>query len=268
VTAVPGPGPALTAGPARLDEESWRVAAGRPVRALISGEPGAGMPEVVLVPGLGAVATMLDLLHACGAWTRATLLDLPGFGSAATARLPVRLDELTRVAAACLPVAPGPPVVLVGHSTGAQLALRAAAAEPRRVAAVVLIGITFTPGVRANRLRLVPQLRTYLYERPRELLVTLPDLIRGGRRVISYIGEARRDDPEQHLAGLRCPVVVLRGRRDALCPEPFARAIAAAARHGRAHTLPGSHNVPYTHPGAVALHLGALARAVSPGGPG
>jgi hypothetical protein len=95
VTAVRGAGPASTAGSARLHEESWRVAAGRPVRALISGERVAGMLEVVLVPGLGAVATMLDLLHACGAWTRASLLDLPGFGSAVTARLPAR-DHLHR----------------------------------------------------------------------------------------------------------------------------------------------------------------------------
>jgi hypothetical protein len=31
---------------------------------------------------------------------------------------------------------------------------------------------------------------------------------------------------------------------------------------GEVRTLPGSHNVPYTHPGAVALQIGALARRV------
>ena len=203
---------------------------------------------------------MLDLLHACGAWTRASLLDLPGFGSPVTARLPVRLDELTAVAAECLPAPPAPPVVLLGHSTGAQLALRAAAAHPGRVAALVLAGITFTPDVRANRLRLIPQLRTYLYERPREVAVTAPDFARGRGRVLRYIQEALRDEPEAHLPALTCPVVVLRGRRDALCPEPFARALAARADDGTAVTLPGSHNVPYTHPGAVALHVGRAAR--------
>ena len=205
---------------------------------------------------------MLDLLHACGAWTRASLLDLPGFGSPVTARLPVRLEELTAVAAGCLPAPPAPPVVLLGHSTGAQLALRAAAAYPARVAALVLVGITFTPDVRANHLRLVPQLRTYLHERPRELVVTAPDYARGRWRVVRYVEEALRDAPEAHLPGLTCPVVVLRGRRDALCPEPFARALAARARDGSAVTLPGSHNVPYTHPGAVALHVGLAARRV------
>jgi pimeloyl-ACP methyl ester carboxylesterase len=226
----------------------------------VSGQGVPGVPEVVLVPGLGALGYMLDLLHACGAWTRASLLDLPGFGSPVTARLPVRLEELTAVAAECLPAPPAPPVVLLGHSTGAQLALRAAAAHPARVAALVLVGITFTPEVRANHLRLVPQLRTYLFERPRELVVTAPDLARGRRRVVRYIEEALHDDPEDHLTAVTCPVAVLRGRRDALCPEPFARALAARARDGVAVTLPGSHNVPYTHPGAVALHVGRAAR--------
>jgi hypothetical protein len=32
---------------------------------------------------------------------------------------------------------------------------------------------------------------------------------------------------------------------------------------GAVRTLPGAHNVPYTHPGAVALHIGRLARRVS-----
>jgi pimeloyl-ACP methyl ester carboxylesterase len=245
---------------ARLHGESWREVRGRPVRSLVSGQVVPGVPEVVLVPGLGAVGYMLDLLHACGAWTRASLLDLPGFGSPVTARLPVRLDELTAVAGQCLPAPPAPPVVLLGHSTGAQLALRAAAAHPARVAALVLVGITFTPDVRANNLRLVPQLRTYLHERPRELLVTAPDFARGRGRVMRYIQEALGDEPEAHLAAVTCPVVLLRGRRDALCPEPFAHALAARAGDGVAVTLPGSHNVPYTHPGAVALHVGLAAR--------
>jgi pimeloyl-ACP methyl ester carboxylesterase len=217
---------------------------------------------VVIVPGLGAIGYLLDLLHACGAWTETSLLDLPGFGNRVTDGCPADLDTLTPVAAGCLGADGEPPVVLVGHSTGAQLALRAAAAVPARVAGLVLIGLTFDPPVRERWPRLVPRLRAYLHERPRELVVTVPDFVRGGARVGQYLGSALRDRPEDHLPWVRGPVLLLRGRKDALCPLPWTRRLVDGRPEAEVRTLPGSHNVPYTHPGAVALQIGALARRV------
>jgi pimeloyl-ACP methyl ester carboxylesterase len=249
----------------RLHREEWLSSAGRPVRSLVAGTPAPPMPRVVVLPGLGAMGYMLDLLHACGAWTEASLLDLPGFGNAVTKDCPADLETLTPVAAGCLGVDPEPPVLLVGHSTGAQLALRAAAAVPTRVAGLVLIGVTFDPPVRRRWPRLIPRLRTYLHERPRELVVTVPDFVRGGARLAQYIGSALRDRPEDHVPQVSGPVLVLRGRRDALCPLPWARQLVNGRADGEVRTLPGSHNVPYTHPGAVALQIGALARQVAGG---
>ena len=246
----------------RLHREEWWSSAGRPVRSLVTGMPAPPLPRVVIVPGLGAMGYMLDLLHACGAWTEAALVDLPGFGNAVTKDCPADLDTLTPVAVGCLGPAADPPVLLVGHSTGAQLALRAAATAPSRVAALVLIGLTFDPPVRERWPRLVPRLRTYLHERPRELVVTVPDFVRGGARLGQYLGSALRDRPEDHLPQVTAPVLVLRGRRDALCPLPWAQELMRGRADGEVRTLPGSHNVPYTHPGAVALQVGALARRV------
>jgi pimeloyl-ACP methyl ester carboxylesterase len=247
----------------RLHREEWLPSVGRPVRALVAGTPAPPLPRVVIVPGLGAVGYILDLLHACGAWTEASLLDLPGFGNRVTNDCPADLATLTPVAAQCLGSEGEPAVVLVGHSTGAQLALRAAAAAPTRVAGLVLIGLTFDPPVRERWPRLIPRLRTYLYERPRELVVTVPDFVRGGAGLAQYLGSALRDRPEDHLRQVSGPVLVLRGRKDTLCPLPWARRLMDGRPDGEVRTLPGSHNVPYTHPGAVALQIGALARRVS-----
>jgi pimeloyl-ACP methyl ester carboxylesterase len=248
----------------RLHREEWSSSAGRPVRSLVAGTPVPPHPRVVIVPGLGAIGYLLDLLHACGAWTQASLLDLPGFGNRVTSDCPADLETLTPVAVGCLGTDADPPLVLVGHSTGAQLALRAAAAVPGRVAGLVLIGLTFDPPVRQRWPRLVPRLRTYLHERPRELVVTVPDFVRGGARVGQYLGSALRDRPEDHLRQVSVPVLVLRGRKDALCPLPWAKELVAGRPDAEVRTLPGSHNVPYTHPGAVALQIGALARRVAP----
>jgi pimeloyl-ACP methyl ester carboxylesterase len=248
-----------------LHREEWLSSAGRPVRALVAGQGVPTVPRIRIVPGLGAMGYLLDLLHACAAWTEAALLDLPGYGNPVTSDCPADLDTLTPVATGCLGGAGDAPVLLVGHSTGAQLALRAAVAAPARVAGLVLIGITFDPPVRERWPRLVPRLRTYLHERPRELLVTVPDFVRGGSRVTQYLASALRDRPEDHVERVRCPVLVLRGRHDALSPVPWARRLAQGCADGELQTLPGSHNVPYTHPGAVALQIGALARRVPPG---
>jgi pimeloyl-ACP methyl ester carboxylesterase len=246
-----------------LHRQEWWSSAGRPVRALvaspIAASPATTLPRVRIIPGLGAIGYVLDLLHACGAWSEAALLDLPGYGNDVTRDCPADLDTLTPVAAGCLGAAGEHPVVLVGHSTGAQLALRAAVAAPARVAALVLIGVTFDPPVRRHRVRLVPRLRTYRHERPRELLLTVPDFVRGRTRVVQYLLSALADRPEEHVARLTCPVLVLRGQRDTLCPLPWAERLAElSGGQGQALTLPGAHNVPYTHPGAVALQIGRL----------
>src|SRR4051794_41914923 len=99
----------------RLHDDVWTTAAGRPVRSLVSGSVRPGVPEVVLVPGLGAPGYLLRLLHACGGWTRCRLLDLPGFGSPRTADCPAELDALVPVAAASLDGGAGP-VLVAGHS--------------------------------------------------------------------------------------------------------------------------------------------------------
>jgi pimeloyl-ACP methyl ester carboxylesterase len=246
-----------------VHEERWIRSAGRQVRLLVSGQPRDSVPQVHIVPGLGAIGYLLEFAHACGAWTRSVLLDLPGFGHPATRDCPADLETLTPVAVGALAAASdADPVVLVGHSTGAQLALRAAAAAPERVAALVLVGITFEPAARAAPARLLPQLRTYVWERPRELLLTVPDFARAGRRLPQYISSALQDRPEDRMAGVHSPVLVLRGHHDTLCPASWARELAARAHGGEAVTVPGSHNVPYTHPGAVALHVRGLAGRV------
>jgi pimeloyl-ACP methyl ester carboxylesterase len=81
--------------------------------------------------------------------------------------------------------------------------------------------------------------------------------------VAQYLGSALRDRPEDLVGAVDVPVLLLRGRRDALCPLPWARELADTCPDGELRTLPGSHNVPYTHPGAVSLQIGSLARRVA-----
>jgi pimeloyl-ACP methyl ester carboxylesterase len=242
----------------RLHEERTLRAGGRPVRALVSGERrNRDTPPVVLVPGLGAVGYCLDLLHACGAWTAATLLDLPGFGRRETADLPAGLDPLAATLADALPEGP---TVLVGHSTGAQVALRATLLAPGRVRALVLVGPTFEPASRRARSLVARSVTNATRERPRELRYALPDYVRGGRRLAELVRDALRDRPEDAVGSVECPVVVVRGARDPFCSQAWAQRLAATAPRGGVRTLPGAHNIPYTCPGALSLVIAGAAR--------
>jgi len=243
----------------RLHAEEWTQAAGHPLRTLVSGRLRAGRPEVLLVPGLGSVGYLLELLHACGGWTRATLLDLPGFGQRRTADAP---SDLGTVTARLVEALPASPCVLVGHSTGTQVAMHAALDAPERVAALVLVGPTFEPAARRPGNLLMRHMRTSAFEPPGQLRYTLPDYVRGGRRFQKYLASALLDRPEEYISRIQAPVIVARGRHDHFASQRWVEDLAGAAANGSTRTLPGAHAVPYNHPGAVALLAGEAAGAV------
>lgn len=226
----------------------WHLAGDRPVRSLVTGAPQTGVPELVVVPGLGALGYLVPLVRACATWTRVTLLDLPGFGHPTTARLPADLGTVSDALTAWLVDVPEAPVVLLGHSTGAQSALRAARSVPRAVARLVLGGATFPPQSRSRGPLVRRALRTVVHERPGELPAVLPYYLRGRSRVADLLRSALADAPEQAVPSLVPPLLVLRGERDHLCPGDWAAGLAAGARHGRCVVLPGAHNFPWTFP--------------------
>jgi len=72
------------------------------------------------------------------------------------------------------------------------------------------------------------------------------------------MGAARRHRLDRILAGVPCPVLVVRGRDDAICPADWAAALATAAPRGTAETLAGAHMVPITHSQVLAERIAAF----------
>lgn len=218
----------------------------RGVRSLHTHPANAGAPAVVLVPGLGALGYLLDTLTGCGAWADAFLLDLPGFGT--RGRRPCAPD-LPAVAAAAArwvdEVAGSPRVVLAGHSTGAQVALRVAALRPDRVHALVLMGPTFPPSGRTPTGLLRPLARTAAHEPLGLLPATVPYYLRGGpQAVLRFLRSAQADEPEQVITRVSCPVLLARGEHDHLAPRWWLDRLAAPTRRAEVRTVPGAHAFP------------------------
>ncbi|URN13702.1 alpha/beta fold hydrolase [Streptomyces radiopugnans] len=240
----------------------WDDVAGHRIRSLHTGGNRAGGHEVVVLPGLGALGYLTDTLEGCGAWADSFLLDVPGFGHRPPRACPARIPALADAVSAWLAAVPRGPVVLVGHSTGAQVALRVAADHPDRVRTLVLMGPTFPPALRraSGLLRALP--RTLVHEsakrtrRHRALLRPRRDARPAAVRALGTARLARAD----HLPGDLPHAGPAGPRHDALAPGEWALRLAATAPRGRSMTVPGAHNFPYLHGGLTAALIAEAAR--------
>lgn len=140
---------------------------------------------------------------------------------------------------------PARPVVLFGWSLGAGVSI-AAAARPEisphitGVIAEAPYRLPWTPARRVMHARGLP----YRANLPIAFFV-LGLLLGAGPRWRNF-------DRARHAARLRCPLLVLHGEHDAICPVEDGRAI-AEARHGTLAVIPhGGHNNLWTEPGPLA----------------
>jgi len=105
--------------------------------------------HVVFLPGLGTMGYLVPLMRAlAGRGVDCSLLDLPGFSHRTRRACPPTIDGIAQVAAGWVRRhVRAPDLVVAGHSTGAQAALRAAvrAQEHGTVSSVVLAGLTMAP---------------------------------------------------------------------------------------------------------------------------
>lgn len=221
--------------------------------------------RLVAVPGLGlsveVARRVLDLLP-----VRASVVLLPSFGRRARRGTPLTPERLAELLLDDVASGTGP-VVLVGHSAGCQLVAEAAVRAPDRVRGIVLVGPTTDPHA-ATWPRLARRwLRTAVHETPRQL----PLLVRayactGLVSMARGMDAARRHRLDHVLAAVGCPVLVVRGRHDAICPATWTAALAAAAPLGRSETLPaGAHMVPVTRPADLAASIATFLRSVRTG---
>jgi pimeloyl-ACP methyl ester carboxylesterase len=218
----------------------------------------AGTARIVAVPGLGlSVAVARRALDRLPDVDPAVVL-LPGFGRRAPRRTPLAPAQLARLLLERLPAAG--PTVLVGHSASCQIVAEAAVQAPHRVAALVLVGPTTDPRAATWPALAGRWLRTAAHERPGQI----PLLVRAYART-GLLSMARGMDAARHhrlastVAAVACPVLVVRGQHDAICPADWTAVLAAGTDHGRAETLPaGAHMVPITHPDALAARIVAF----------
>ncbi len=238
---------------------SWGVMRSRSV-----GAPRDGVPEVVAVPGLAVAEYLLPAVRELGAWTRAHLVELPGFSGSGEPPHPMDVPQFTDALAQWLAASDIDRVVLVGHSSGTQVAARVAVRRSPSVRALVLASPTIDPAFRSVRRVMLAWRRNREFEPGSLDELHTPERQRAGwRRVAHALRVHLADALEDAVAQAPVPVLVLHGDQDRLCSESWARRLSELAPDGRFRAVPGAHSFPWTSPGAWSEPIERLAREVS-----
>jgi pimeloyl-ACP methyl ester carboxylesterase len=226
---------------------STTLVGGRPVRSFTAGESHQ-VPELVMIPGLGAPGYLVPWAHRIAAWTKVTIVDLPGWRLGRRGSCRATVSDIAAAALDWLAATARDRVILLGHSTGANAALQVAARQPERLTGVVLAGPTFEPAARRTTTLIRRAVTTFAHEVPAELGAVGPSYLASGiLPLLRLIRSGQRDRPEDHVGSLTVPSLFVTGSEDGFAPPHWARYLAYLA-DSPCVVLPGGHNGCYPFP--------------------
>jgi len=227
----------------------------------IPGDDPAG-PVAILTHGWGnsrydALTRLSAFLPRC---SRVIAWDQPGHGDApGTCDLGVgEAQDLTEL----LNHIDAPRLVLFGWSMGAGVSIACAAANPERIVGVIAQApyrLAYTPARGVLRESALPW-RATLWP-----AMWAIGVLRG--RSPGWAGKWPAFDRAQHASKLRCPLLVLHGENDRVCPPEDGHQIAEAAAHGRFISIPNAgHNGLWANPDTTTVlvrHIGDMLKDLS-----
>lgn len=200
--------------------------------------------------------------------TRAHLVELPGYAGSGEATRWLDVPGYADAVLEWLRLAELGPVVLAGHSTGTQVAARAAAhaatgRDAAGVVAVVLASPTLAPIARPLPKMLLRWRLDGRGEPPGLTDSHLREWPRAGLRGLLHLVRVHLADRiEDAVPRMGVPALVLRGERDRLTTASWARGLAESAPGGRYAELPGAHTFPWADPAAWSEPIRRVALGV------
>ncbi|MCG5468009.1 alpha/beta hydrolase [Micromonospora sp. LAH09] len=233
----------------------WRLVDGLRTHTRRGADPGTGAPPVVLVHGLAVSHRYLTALAVALAPTHPVYVpDLPGFGLSEHPRGAYDVSAHAEHLAAWLAAYRLPPVCLLGHSFGAEVAAALAANHPDAVRALVLAGPTSDPSARSRTAQVGRWLVDCLREAPLQAPILARDVWNARPwRVYATLTHSVHNAIETDLVRVTAPTLVVAGERDPVVPAPWRDEAARLVPDADLVVVPGAaHNVVTTAPTQVA----------------
>lgn len=271
------------------------LSTGATVTARVVRQQPAPQRQCLLIHGNpGSMADWSEVIPLLSRGAAVAAIDLPGFGlspASERGRRRLTLPELARDVLAVADALSWEKPILIGHSHGAAIALALAAASPRRVAALVLVGSLGSPAHSAYRLLATPGMalamriiaatfrlrflrpisRSVIHRSvadacfpepaPPDLHQRMFDMFCSAPHTLLSMVQMARGNPTQLVleaaARVTCPVSFVHGHLDAIVPVSHARnvhdRILDAGGASRFRTLAtAGHMVPQFQPEVVA----------------
>ncbi|ABA57937.1 Alpha/beta hydrolase fold protein [Nitrosococcus oceani ATCC 19707] len=208
---------------------------------------------VVLVHGLGLSSTYLlpiaaELAHEHPVYAP----DLPGFGLSAKPKRVLNVQQLGDALAAWIEATGLPQVALLGNSFGCQIIIECMARHPELIACAILQGPTTSPSERSWFWQFV---RWQQNSNPKPM----GEIARQDYRACGIYRLARtfqysiRHRPEDILAQIKIPVLVVRGSDDPICHSEWVDEIVHLLPGGKKVVIPEvQHTLVWTAPSQLA----------------
>lgn len=222
---------------------SWTMVSGLSMHARFSADPRlASRPAVVLVHGLVVSSRyMVPTAEQLAPYYRVYVPDLPGFGKSAKPPRVLDIPELSDSLDTWMRATGIESAALIGNSMGCQVIAHLAVRHPERVEQAVLQGPTMDPRGRTV-LRQVGRFLINSTQEPLSLtpVMMLDYLAAGFRRAWRTFRYALRDRIEDNLPHLRVPTMVVRGSRDPIVPQRWAKEATRLLPNGRLVVVPNA----------------------------
>jgi 2-hydroxy-6-oxonona-2,4-dienedioate hydrolase len=236
--------------------DEWTVVGGRRMFARAGGsfEGTTAAVPVVLVHGYGMssrymIPTAVRLLPQFVVYAP----DLPGHGRSENHGHPLRVEQLADALVEWMDATGIPCASLVGHSFGCQVVANAAARYHTRVDRIVLVAPVADPRAATISQQFRRLLVSSLAERATlGLLLALDYTLAGPHILVDELRELVGYRIADDLRRITAPSMVVRGTRDSIVPERWARRVATLLHAERYAAVPnGGHALNYSAPRAL-----------------
>ena len=249
-------------------EHRWIRVDGLRMHALAGGPRDSHRLPVVLIHGfiLGS-PVWAPVAERLASEFRVLAPDLPGFNLSETPRRALDVPAMTRVLEAWLDAEGIERAIVVGNSMGSQIGAHLAAENPTRVARLILQGPTVDPAARSIPAQLWRMWQNERRENDPALIALSKDQ---GKRVslprAMTIGNALiADRIETKLPHITAPTLVMRGQRDAVVSDRWAKRVRDMLRRGWLIELAdATHSVVYVHPNEFVRTITPFLRGEPP----